>query len=564
MRYCFVFLLILSLFLYLTAAVLYFSPFPKDYLPPSFLLAQVLPGPNEAVFYFSPSSGNYSAGSGFSVQLMVSASSAITSVKAYLNFNPAVLSVSGVDTSSSIFTSWWESVYNSTTGKVQLQASLASPGYIGNGGMVAAINFQAAAAGSSNLTYDASSLVLRSDDSNILNLARSETASFTVSSPPPPPPGGDTAPPYTLSHNPSKGAANVASSTNIYLQVKDDGAGVNTSAIAMTVEGVSVVPAIAGSPASYSLTYNPSANFSYGQVVDVTIDARDLASPVNTMTRETYSFTIESAPSPPPPPPGCIDTGLGSPQASPASPSQGSGFSISCPAAGSGYDCVTAYAGSNLCSFSSWSGNTAVFSCSALTAGSYASKCKASAGTASNCCPLEKTGTFNVNPPAGGGGGGGGGGDGGGGDIDPPVISGIKISSIASSSAIIFWTTNEPSTSQVEYGTTKNYGSSGALNSVLTTSHSVKISGLSQKTSYYFRAVSKDGSGNSAKSGENNFSTGDSSKLIGDFNSDGKVNIYDFSILLSNWKKTKTPYDLSGDDIVNVFDLSVFLSNWTG
>ena len=52
-------------------------------------------------------------------------------------------------------------------------------------------------------------------------------------------------------------------------------------------------------------------------------------------------------------------------------------------------------------------------------------------------------------------------------------------------------------------------------------------------------------------------------KLIGDLNKDGKVNVFDLSILLSNWKKTKAEYDLNGDASIGIFDLSIMLSNWT-
>jgi len=52
-------------------------------------------------------------------------------------------------------------------------------------------------------------------------------------------------------------------------------------------------------------------------------------------------------------------------------------------------------------------------------------------------------------------------------------------------------------------------------------------------------------------------------QIPGDFNGDGKVDIYDFSVLLSNWKTVKPEYDLSGNGLVDVFDLSILLSNWT-
>lgn len=51
------------------------------------------------------------------------------------------------------------------------------------------------------------------------------------------------------------------------------------------------------------------------------------------------------------------------------------------------------------------------------------------------------------------------------------------------------------------------------------------------------------------------------SALVGDLNNDGVVNVFDLSILLSQWGSTGTA-DLNHDGTVNVFDLSILLSNW--
>ena len=83
-------------------------------------------------------------------------------------------------------------------------------------------------------------------------------------------------------------------------------------------------------------------------------------------------------------------------------------------------------------------------------------------------------------------------------DTTPPVISGVTPTSITPSGATINWTTDEPSDSQVEYGTTTSYGMLSSLISGLTTTHSVVLSGLSGGTTYYFRVRSRDASGNLA------------------------------------------------------------------
>lgn len=54
-----------------------------------------------------------------------------------------------------------------------------------------------------------------------------------------------------------------------------------------------------------------------------------------------------------------------------------------------------------------------------------------------------------------------------------------------------------------------------------------------------------------------------STTKIGDINNDSSVNIFDLSMLLSNWNQTGTNIaDLNSDNLVNIFDLSILLSKW--
>jgi hypothetical protein len=62
--------------------------------------------------------------------------------------------------------------------------------------------------------------------------------------------------------------------------------------------------------------------------------------------------------------------------------------------------------------------------------------------------------------------------------LPPPVVSGVAAGGITSSGAVITWTTDQGSSSQVDYATTAAYGTSSALNSTAVTSHSVTLSGL--------------------------------------------------------------------------------------
>jgi hypothetical protein len=92
-------------------------------------------------------------------------------------------------------------------------------------------------------------------------------------------------------------------------------------------------------------------------------------------------------------------------------------------------------------------------------------------------------------------------------DTTPPVISAVAASSITASTATITWTTDEPATSQVEYGLTASYGSITTLDTNLVTSHSVNLTGLAAATPYHYRVKSKDASGNEAASGDYSFTT---------------------------------------------------------
>jgi peroxiredoxin len=84
-----------------------------------------------------------------------------------------------------------------------------------------------------------------------------------------------------------------------------------------------------------------------------------------------------------------------------------------------------------------------------------------------------------------------------------PTISAVSSSSITESSAIITWITDEPATSQVEYGETEEYGFTTQLNENLSTQHNVSLTELDSSTTYYFKVISKDASGNEATLADN-------------------------------------------------------------
>lgn len=53
--------------------------------------------------------------------------------------------------------------------------------------------------------------------------------------------------------------------------------------------------------------------------------------------------------------------------------------------------------------------------------------------------------------------------------------------------------------------------------------------------------------------------------VVGDINNDGKVNKYDFSLMMANWGKTGTnASDLNKDGKVDKYDFALLMAKWTG
>ena len=83
-------------------------------------------------------------------------------------------------------------------------------------------------------------------------------------------------------------------------------------------------------------------------------------------------------------------------------------------------------------------------------------------------------------------------------DLTAPVISNVQVSPNVDGSATVTWTTNEASTSRVDYGTAAGSLALNAGSVTLITSHSVQLAGLSASTTYYYRVTSADLAANSA------------------------------------------------------------------
>src|SRR5688572_1949151 len=81
-------------------------------------------------------------------------------------------------------------------------------------------------------------------------------------------------------------------------------------------------------------------------------------------------------------------------------------------------------------------------------------------------------------------------------DTVPPVISGVSLVNITASSAVVAFSTNEEAYVQVEYGKSTSLGSLTGLTTVSSKNHAVTLSNLSGGTTYSYRMIAKDLSGN--------------------------------------------------------------------
>ncbi|MFH0828807.1 MAG: fibronectin type III domain-containing protein [Candidatus Kerfeldbacteria bacterium] len=91
-------------------------------------------------------------------------------------------------------------------------------------------------------------------------------------------------------------------------------------------------------------------------------------------------------------------------------------------------------------------------------------------------------------------------------DGSAPVFSSFSATP-TTNGATLSWTTDEPTTTQLEYGTTISYGTNTALDATLATSHTVTLSGLAAGTAFHARVLGTDEAGNTGQSSDLSFTT---------------------------------------------------------
>ncbi len=91
-------------------------------------------------------------------------------------------------------------------------------------------------------------------------------------------------------------------------------------------------------------------------------------------------------------------------------------------------------------------------------------------------------------------------------DTTAPDVSQVSATADAEGHAVVTWTTDEPSSSMVEYGRTAALGSDLVAGAPVT-EHRIELTGLSPGTTYSYRVTSTDSAGNTAQTAAATFAT---------------------------------------------------------
>ncbi len=148
-------------------------------------------------------------------------------------------------------------------------------------------------------------------------------------------------------------------------------------------------------------------------------------------------------------------------------------------------------------------------------------------------------------------------------DSIPPVISAVSVVNITSSSAVVSFSTNEEAYVQVEYGKNNLLGSLTGLTTVSSMNHAVTLTNLEGGTTYSYRMIAKDLTGNQILSEILTFKTKDGANNPDDPNAPIKFlqitlsNVSNTSVTI-NWTTDKTTSGLIEYGAGSSFSLNGF------
>lgn len=127
-------------------------------------------GAASASLYLAPSSGTYTVGNTFSVELKVNSGGVpINAADGTLVFNTTDLEVRSISKDGSVFSLWvQEPTFSNSLGTINFAGGKPSPGFTGAGGVIFNITFKAKTAGTVDLTFAAGSVL--ADDGKGTNI----------------------------------------------------------------------------------------------------------------------------------------------------------------------------------------------------------------------------------------------------------------------------------------------------------------------------------------------------------------------------------------------------------
>lgn len=96
-------------------------------------------------------------------------------------------------------------------------------------------------------------------------------------------------------------------------------------------------------------------------------------------------------------------------------------------------------------------------------------------------------------------------------------LTDVSVIEIGDNRATVFWTTDRPADSRVEYGLSEEYGSSSPVDSSMVTEHQVPLTGLEPGAEYHYRVWSSEG-GSAVASGDRTFATSQAELVMTDLN----------------------------------------------
>ncbi len=461
-----------------------------------------------ATLSLAPATQTVTMGNNFTVTINVNSSTdTINAVQADLTFPKDKLQFVSIDSSTSAFSIQAANSGSNTLGTVTIARGVTGGSTVSGPQQVAKVTFKAIATGSAPIAFAASSAVVRSTD-NVNILATKTGGTYTVAdSIAPTAPTGLTSPSQTVN------------SINLSWAAATDNVAVTGYRIYRN--GTQVATSVATSYTNTGLT--PNTNYTY------TVAAVDAAGNVSPQSVAITPKTL--ADTSPPTAPGALNASTRTMTSVSLTWSQSTDnvavtqYRILRNGTQVGTTSVTSYTDNGL---------------SPATAYNYTVRAADAAG---NVSPVSNAVSVTTMADT----------------AAPTAPTGLKTTTVSGTSVALSWTASTDNVGVTGYKIFRN-GTQVATSA--TTSYT--NTGLTYGTTYSYTVAAYDAAGNtSAQTAALSVTT----RKTGDIDGNGAVNIFDLSILLTNFGRTTSQAtnaaaDINNDGKIDIFDLSTLLNNY--